>query len=78
MFSKKMLLSYKRLNHQSFAMHDERSNQIVFTHHYEVTFRKSIWFGLIKKIVTENAAWNAPDKQTIEKQLDEKIGKWIK
>jgi len=78
MFSKKMLLNYKRLNSQSFVMLDEKTNQIYSTHHYEITFRLSTWWGLFKKVVTQNTSWNAPDKATIEKQLDEKIGKWIK
>lgn len=78
MFSKRMLLSYQRLDFQSFAMHDEKYDRIVYTHHYNVTYKKSTWWGLIKKIVTEKMSWNAPDKVSIEKQLDQKIGKWIK
>lgn len=77
MFSRKMLLGYKRLNIQSFAMHDEKYDRIVFTHHYEITFIKSSWWGLIKKTVTERASWNAPDKISIEMQLDNKINKWF-
>lgn len=78
MFSKRMLISYEPLNIQSFSMHDEKYDRIVSTYHYNVTYKKSLWFGLIKKIVTEKMCWNAPDKASIEKQLDQKIGKWIK
>ena len=77
MFSKKMLLSYKRLPFNSFAMFNEKHCQIEYTHHYEINLKISTWWGLIKKTITEKASWNAPSYEAIEKQLNEKIGKWI-
>jgi len=77
MFKKKMLISYKHLNFQSFAMHDEKYDRIVYTHHFDVTYKETSWWGLVNKIVTERVNWNAPSKDDIEKQLNEKIGKYF-
>ena len=77
MSAKKMLLSYKPLYIQSFAMYDEIGGGFYYTHHFEITYKKKIWFGLSTKVVTEQTHWNAPNKDVIIKQLDSKIGKWI-
>lgn len=73
-----MLLWYKWIPKQSFVMLDDATGCIYSTYHYEVCFKVSSWFGLVNKVVTEKTSWNATDKEAIERQLDQKIGNWIK